>query len=135
MSLVSNLKSPFTKTTPVVTIVLLAVLFAVFRLSGGSVRVERKPARTPERRIEVNRPSASLPRSSDSNKQNQIIKHSENAGTISLSDSESEDFMRKVLENRRAKDAANQKEGGSNSATGTTRRSGLDDIEKDLGLR
>lgn len=135
MSLVSNLKSPFTKTTPVVTIVLLAVLFAVFRLSGGSVRVERKPARAPERRIEVNRPSASLPRPSDSTKQNQIIKHSENAGTISLSDSESEDFMRKVLENRRAKDAANQKEGGSNSATGTTRRSGLDDIEKDLGLR
>lgn len=135
MSLVSNLKSPFTKTTPVVTIVLLAVLFAVFRLSGGSVRVERKPARVPERRIEVNRPSASLPRSSDSTKQNQIIKHSENAGTISLSESESEDFMRKVLENRRAKDAANQKEVGSNSATAATRRSGLDDIEKDLGLR
>lgn len=135
MSLVTNLKSPFTKTTPLVTIVLLAVLFAIFRLSGGSVRIERSPTRIPERQIESNRPIPSAPlKASDLFKDKQAVRHSETTGKISLSDSEADDFMRRVLESRR------EKENVKDSATrrqeeSRPKRGGLEDIEKDLGLR
>lgn len=130
MSLISNLRSPFTRATPVVTIVLVAVLFLVFRLSGGSVSVERGSSRLQERSDDSRAISTSpvRPRITEEQRRQEDV---ERSGTITMSEAEAEDFMRKVLENRRAREAVAE----SASEAEQRRRGGLDDIERDLGLR
>jgi len=148
MSLISvkNFVSPFTNTTHVVTILLVTVLFALFRLQGGSVRVDfdansrtnkfENPNSAPLREDSVegllhdntstNHAAPMIPRDANTSR-------IPDRGKITIT-AEDEDLLGQMIGKQ---PLAPQKQPDANSKKPDASRNGggLEDIEKSLGLR
>ena len=131
MSLISikNFISPFTNTVHLVTIILITVLFALFRLQGGGVGVSSPKYR--ETRTQSEAPSLDNLIQEDTVAAPVPARKVVESETITISEDE-EDLIKqmigkKPLEAEQAKPADNGRKSGNGG--------GLDEIEKTLGMR
>lgn len=121
MSLVSprNLLLPFTNKVHLVTIILVGVLFAALRLSGGGITTKSQPAAAPGPAAPVVGqpiPAAVAPTVEPSRR---LVERT----TIAIPKEQEGDLLKSLLKTQRAKPTPSKRSGG-----------GLDDIERQLGL-
>jgi hypothetical protein len=121
MSLITNAVSPFTKTTPLVTLVLVAALFAVFRLSSGSVRITTIKDTIPNRGSALL--SGPAPLAAGTPQQQRGPKAAQ----------QNEDILRSLLQKRGAE--KKQVRPAREPIRKEKQSGALDDIESALGLR
>lgn len=160
MSLLSvkNFVAPFTNSTHLVTIVLVTVLFALFRLQGGSVLISRDNDRqsessntrqfrqpapikneqdTSESLDDLNSEINSFSKSSSANLEPEDIP---DKGTISISPEE-EDLLGEMIGSKPLPPAMREEQQQLPKQKQNTQRGGsqaggsLEDIERSLGLR
>lgn len=127
---VKNLIAPVTNKVHLVTIVLVASLFAWFRLSGGQVYITTSNQNTPPsaKEIKVTPQSGS---SSATNKETDTSSTSFKMSEEPVVTKHSDDFLAELD----AKDNNNRKPAKSATAKKQEPSTGLDDIERSLGLR